>query len=193
MPSLRFAQDTANPPQQRKRMTIGRSAIATGVVLATGLALFFMSFASDQTLAQPTLCQAQYGPTDPLVYVGGTVVLAFLFWTAARLVPGHTQRRGVAVWLMSAASAGLVVFAGVALLSLGFWTSARDAAGSDAAMAGVVFIVAFTTPSIAALIASILVFRSGRHAMSPLLPPAVFVAVVAISAGILALVSAVSC
>jgi len=192
MPSLRSAQDTANPPHQRKR-TIGRAAIATGVVLATGLALFFTSFASDQTLAQPALCQAQYTATDPLIYVGGTVILTLLFWIAARLVPGHTRRRGVAVWLMSVASAGVVLFAGVAILSLGFWTSARDAASAEAVIAGIVFIVAFTTPSIAALIASILVLRSGRRAMSPVLPPAVFVGVVAVSAGIIAVVSAVPC
>ena len=196
MPSLRPPLATANPaapPQQRKWMMLGRATTAPGVVLATGLALFFTSFASDQTLAQPALCQAQYSATDPLIYVGGTVILTLLFWIAARLVPGHTRRRGVAVWLMSVASAGVVLFAGVAILSLGFWTSARDAASAEAVIAGIVFIVGFTTPSIAALIASILVLRSGRRAMSPVLPPAVFVGVVAVSAGIIAVVSTVPC
>ena len=174
-------------------MPVARWVSGATLVFLTAATLFVGGFASDLTLVQPVLCIQQEASADPLVYGASAMILAVVFWVASRSIPGHTWRRSLAKWLIAVSSAGAVIFVLVALLSLGFASSSRGQEGPDAVGLGVLVVLAFAGQSIAALGASILVFISGRRAMSPVLPASVFLIMTAVSAIVPLVASAVAC
>ena len=156
--------------------------VGVGALIGIVLVVPVVSFAGGQALGQSALSATVPAIPDLLIFVSGTVLLALLFWVAVDVLPGHTRRRLLAVWLMVVAGASTAFFVWVALLDLSFTAIALGLSAPDTARSAPAAVASYVAPSLSALVAGVLVFRSGRSAMSPLVPPLAFIAVTAATA-----------
>jgi hypothetical protein len=92
-----------------------------------------------------------------LLYAGGIAALVAVHRAAMRL---REARRVVAAWLITASTVVTAAFGLLALLDLAFWASARQAEAAEVWGVGALLFAAATAPSLASLLAGILLFVS---------------------------------
>lgn len=167
--------------------TTATAAARLAVIAALGVgavaAVIVATFAAEETVARLAICQTPSAASlAPLLYICAVAALALICWAATRMTRRHASRRGPAPVLITVAGAGVLFSALVALLGVGFWASAAEAGGVHLVVVAILFLLAFTGPSVALLLAGILIGMSRSRPMPTALPPLVLLAATATSA-----------
>jgi hypothetical protein len=144
-------------------------------------ALIVVTFASEETAARLAICQPPQRWDAPLAYVGATLALALVYWVATAVDRRRGAFRGAAPWLIGVSIAGLLFSGWIASLGIGFWGGGQLTNAAEVVLIGCLFVVAFTGPSVASLVAAIFVRGARARPKFTLVAPLVLLGVTAVS------------